>query len=375
MTDFREASTCIEEMGDICSELLNAKEEEMYTKLSLYYELEEKLKKVQPIITRIRLRRNEKDEKKKIYGEKMLKSVDILLERYDILYNIYEEELTVFKENYEINKNKKMEEILLQEKEKKKYEQELLNRGRKKTKMEEEEIQKKNLEKLKIMNNEKEQYEKRIHQMEIIKKAIHEKCNFLYEEISAACNREEAIKYIYTQLGSPVSITADVSRDDNDERNERDSLIDCLYLIYRNNEFGHFKEALKNIIQYMEELVKNIDSEQLKLINLMNTTFQRNILSKKGTLFVFILIGYVIKKADDISHVLKKVNRDINKENVYIYLEEPDIASDYEKWKNWFESIQSSLNIVCTVFRHINKYSDPPDEETVKSIFLYLKRL
>ncbi|SBT80124.1 conserved Plasmodium protein, unknown function [Plasmodium malariae] len=375
MTDYKTAITSIEEMKNICSELLNAKEDQVYNKLSLYYELEEKLKKVQPVITRIRLRRNETQEEKKIYGEKMIKNVDLLLERYDTLYTIYEEELTVFKENYEIEKNKIIEKKLLQEQVKKEYEEELLNRGRMKTKLEEQEIQLRNQEKLEFIKGKEEQYEKRKNQMETIKELIRQKCYFLYEEICSACDREEAINYIYSQLGVP----SDKNKFSNDTVNNGGSpfncvhLIDCLYLIYKNNEFHLFKEAVKNIIEYLEQLVRNIDNEQLKLINLMNKTFQHNILSKKGTLFVFILIGYSLKRSHDIDYVLKKINREINEENIYIYLEEPNIATDYTKWKKWFDNIQLSINILCTFFRHINKYSDIPDDEKVKSVFLFLK--
>lgn len=149
MTDYKIAEMSIEEMKRICSELINSKEEEIFNKLSLYNELDNKLKKIQPIITRIKLRRNETCEEKKIYGEKMIKNVDILLERYEIIYNIFEEELSVFKENYEIEKKKQIEQKLLQEKQKKKDEEELLNKGRIKTKQEEEEIQKRNSKKKK----------------------------------------------------------------------------------------------------------------------------------------------------------------------------------------------------------------------------------
>ncbi|CRG95014.1 conserved Plasmodium protein, unknown function [Plasmodium gallinaceum] len=371
MTDYKIAVSSIEEIKDICSELLNSKEEDIYNKLSLYYEFEDKLKKLQPIITRIRIRRNETNEEKKIYGEKMIKNVDVLLERYDMLYNIYEEELTVFKENYEIEKNKKIEKRLLEEQKKKEYEQETLNRGRIKTKMEEEEIIKKNEEKLRILKEEKEENEKKIKKMEIIKAVIQEKCNFLYDEISNACSKKEAIKYIYSQLGVNNKNYNDIE-DDNRLCNFS-YFIDCLYLVYKNNEYKLFKEAIRNIIEYLEELVKNIDNEQLKLINLMNKTFQNNILSKKGTLFMFILIGYVLKRPEEITQILKKINREINKENIYIYLEEPNIINGYKEWKIWFENIQMSLNILCTFFRHVNKYSDIPDDEKIKSIFLYLR--
>ncbi|CRH01784.1 conserved Plasmodium protein, unknown function [Plasmodium relictum] len=371
MTDYKIAVSSIEEIKDICSELLNSKEEDTFNKLSLYYEFEDKLKKLQPIITRIRIRRNETDEEKKIYGEKMIKNVDILLERYDLLYNIYEEELTVFKENYEIEKNKKIEKKLLEEQKKKEYEQEELNRGRIRTKLEEEEIIKKNEEKLRILKEEEQENEKKIKKIEFIKEIIQEKCNFLYDEISNACSKREAIKYIYSQLGVNNKNYNDIKEDDC--LFSFNYFIDCLYLIYKNNEYKLFKEALKNIIEYLEELVKNIDNDKLKLINLMNKTFQNNILSKKGTLFVFILIGYVLKRPEEIIHILKKINREINKENIYIYLEEPNIVNDYKEWKVWFENIQSSLNILCTFFRHVNKYSDIPDDEKIKSIFLYLR--
>ncbi|GAW82275.1 hypothetical protein, conserved [Plasmodium gonderi] len=413
MTDFKTATNSLDEIKNICNELLIAKEEDVYNKLSLYHELEHKLKKLEPIITRIRLRRNEKNEEKKIYGEKMIKNVDILLERYDLLYNIYEEELTVFKENCEIEKKYMTEKKLLQEQQRKEYEKELLNRGRIKTKMEEQEIQKQNEQKMKFLKDTQDEYAQRINRIETIKQIIKEKCNFLYDEISAACDRSTVVAYIYTQLGSPLGtappkerplhvaniedaadvadvadvadaadsadvadaasiahggITADTSNNTNHEH-----LIDCLYLIYKHNEFKLFKEALKNIIEYLTELVKNIDNDQLKLINLMNEKFQKNILSKKGTLFLFILIGYVVKKPEDVIYVLQKINRQINEKNIYIYLEEPDIATDYEKWKTWYDYLQSSLDILCTFFRYVNKYSDVPEDHKVRSIFLYLK--
>ncbi|CXI99820.1 conserved Plasmodium protein, unknown function [Plasmodium berghei] len=380
MTDYKIAEMSIEEMKGICSELINSKEEEIFNKLSLYNELDNKLKKIQPIITRIKLRRNETCEEKKIYGEKMIKNVDILLERYEIIYNIFEEELSVFKENYEIEKKKQIEQKLLQEKQKKKDEEELLNKGRIKTKEEEEEIQKRNEEKLKNIKKEKEQYENKINTIETIKSLIKEKSNFFYDQIVSACNKQDAIKYIYTQLGeSQENIQNHINNisEENDEVNVYFTnpihLLDCIYLIYKNNKFKPFKEAMKNIIEYLEELVKNIGDEKLKLINLMNKTFQNNILSKSGTIFIFIIIGYVLKKSEDIEYVLKKLNREINNENIYIYLEEPDITINYDKWEKWFNNMHASLDILCTFYRHLNKYSDVPDDEKVKSIFLYLK--
>ncbi|SOV24336.1 conserved Plasmodium protein, unknown function [Plasmodium sp. DRC-Itaito] len=379
MTDYKVASACIEELKEICSELLNAKEEEVFNKLSLYDEFEEKIKKIQPIITRIRIRRNETNEEKKIYGEKMIKNVDILLERFDILYNIYEEELTVFKENYEIEKNRRIEKKLLEEKEKENNEKELLNRGRVKTQLEQEEILKKNLEKENLLKKEQEEYNNKMNRIETMKTIIKEKCSFLYDEISNACNKYETIKYIYTQLnGNNVNINNIYTNIINDNENElllNNSIyfIDCIYMIYKNNEFKLFKEALKNLIEYLEELVKNIDNQQLKLINLMNKTFQKNILSKKGILFLFILIGFVLKKTDEILPILKNINTDINNENIYIYLEEPNITTNYDQWILWFQHIQKCVTILCTFFRHIHKFSDIPDDEKIKSIFLYLK--
>ncbi|KYN97084.1 hypothetical protein PGSY75_1328900 [Plasmodium gaboni] len=379
MTDYKVASACIEELKEICSELLNAKEEEVFNKLSLYDEFEEKIKKIQPIITRIRIRRNETNEEKKIYGEKMIKNVDILLERFDILYNIYEEELTVFKENYEIEKNRRIEKKLLEEKEKENNEKELLNRGRLKTQLEQEEILKKNLEKENLLKKEQEEYNNKMNRIETMKTIIKEKCSFLYDEISNACNKYETIKYIYTQLnGNNVNINNIYTNIINDNENElllNNSIyfIDCIYMIYKNNEFKLFKEALKNLIEYLEELVKNIDNQQLKLINLMNKTFQKNILSKKGILFLFILIGFVLKKTDEILPILKNINTDINNENIYIYLEEPNITTNYDQWILWFQHIQKCVTILCTFFRHIHKFSDIPDDEKIKSIFLYLK--
>ncbi|SOV17850.1 conserved Plasmodium protein, unknown function [Plasmodium sp. gorilla clade G2] len=379
MTDYKVASACIEELKEICSELLNAKEEEVFNKLSLYDEFEEKIKKIQPIITRIRIRRNETNEEKKIYGEKMIKNVDVLLERFDILYNIYEEELTVFKENYEIEKNKRIEKKLLEEKEKENNEKELLNRGRIKTQLEQEEILKKNLEKENLLKKEQEEYNNKMNRIETMKTIIKEKCSFLYDEISNACNKYETIKYIYTQLnGNNVNINNIYTNIINDNENElllNNSIyfIDCIYMIYKNNEFKLFKEALKNLIEYLEELVKNIDNQQLKLINLMNKTFQKNILSKKGILFLFILIGFVLKKTDEILPILKNINTDINNENIYIYLEEPNITTNYDQWILWFQHIQKCVTILCTFFRHIHKFSDIPDDEKIKSIFLYLK--
>lgn len=383
MTDYKVASTCIEELKEICSELLNAKEEEVFNKLSLYDEFEEKIKKIQPIITRIRIRRNETNEEKKIYGEKMIKNVDILLERFDILYNIYEEELTIFKENYEIEKNRKIEKMLLEENEKKKNEKELLNRGRIKTQIEQEEILRRNLEKENLLKKEQEEYDNKMYRIETMKTIIKEKCNFLYDEISNACNKYETIKYIYTQLnGNNVNFNNIFTNIINDNYNDNENeillnnsiyFIDCIYMIYKNNEFKLFKEALKNLIEYLQELIKNIDNQQLKLINLMNKTFQKNILSKKGILFLFILIGFVLKKPDEIKPLLKNINTDINYENIYIYLEEPNITTNYDQWKLWFQHIQKCLTILCTFFRHIHKFSDVPDDEKIKFIFLYLK--
>ncbi|SOV81233.1 conserved Plasmodium protein, unknown function [Plasmodium sp. gorilla clade G3] len=379
MTDYKVASTYIEELKEICSELLNAKEEEVFNKLSLYDEFEEKIKKVQPIITRIRIRRNETNEEKKIYGEKMIKNVDILLERFDILYNIYEEELTVFKENYEIEKNRRIEKKLLEENEKKNNEEKLLNRGRIRTQIEQEEILKRNLEKENLQKKEQEEYDNKMNRIETMKRIIKEKCYFLYDEISNACNKYETIKYIYSQLnGNNINFNNIYTNIINDNENElllNNSIyfIDCLYMIYKNNEFKLFKEALKNLIEYLEELVKNIDNQQLKLINLMNKTFQKNILSKKGILFLFILIGFVLKKTDEIIPLLKNINTDINNENIYIYLEEPNITTNYDQWKLWFQHIQKCVTILCTFFRHIHKFSDIPDDEKIKSIFLYLK--
>ncbi|CAA9990033.1 conserved Plasmodium protein, unknown function [Plasmodium knowlesi strain H] len=398
MTDFQRASSSLEEIKNICSELLNAREEEVFNKLSLYQELEEKLKKLEPIITRIRIRRNEKDESKKTYGEKMIKNVDTLLERYDIVYNIYEEELAIFKENYEIEKKKIVAKKLQQEQQRKEHEAQLLNRGREETKMEHLKIQRMNEEKMRSLQKTQEDHAQRMKRVETIKEIIQEKCNFLCDEIAAACDRAAAVEYVYTQLGVDagdaqssngfprgvdeegpgadklpnVTNPAKTVNPTNDAKSAV-HLVDCLYLVYKQNDFKAFKEALQNIIEYLTHLVKNVDDEQMKLINLMNQQFQKNILSKKGTLLLFVLIGYVVKKASDVMHILKKLNRPMDEKNIYMYLEEPDIAADYEGWKCWYDGLQISLDVLCSFFRFVNKYSNLPADEQVQSTFLYLR--
>ncbi|ANQ09752.1 Uncharacterized protein PCOAH_00042950 [Plasmodium coatneyi] len=375
MTDFQTASASLEEIKNICSELLNATEEDVFNKLSLYHELEEKLKKLQPIITRIRIRRNEKDESKRTYGVKMMKNVDTLLERYDLVYNIYEEELAIFKENYEIEKKNIMAKKLLQEQQRKEHEAQLINRGREETKMEHLKIQRMNEEKMRTLQNTQEDYAQRMKRVETIKEIIQEKCNFLCDEIAAACDRGAAVEYVYTQLGGPPGGANKLANTPNiiNATNKAVHLVDCLYLVYKQNEFKPFKEALQNIIEYLTHLVKNVDSEEMKLINLMNQQFQKNILSKKGTLLLFVLIGYVVKKAGDVMHVLKKLNRSVDEKNIYMHLEEPDIAADYEGWKCWYDDLQTALDVLCSFFRCVNKYSDVPADEQVQSAFLYLR--
>ncbi|KJP89876.1 hypothetical protein AK88_00332 [Plasmodium fragile] len=376
MTDFQTASGSLEEIKNICTELLNAKEENVFNKLSLYHELEEKLKKLQPIITRIRIRRNEKDESKRTYGEKMIKNVDTLLERYDLLYNIYEEELTIFKENYEIEKKKIVAKKLLQEQQQKELEAQIINRGREETKMEHLRIQKMNEEKMKILQNTQEDHAQRMKRVETIKMIIQEKCSFLCDEIAAACDRGAAVEYVHAQLGVPSGGTQRLDEEGPGAvhlAHNAVHLVDCLYLVYKQNEFKPFKEALQNIIEYLTHLVKNVDNEEMKLINLMNQQFQKNILSKRGTLLLFVLIGYVVKKAGDVVHVLKKLNRPVDEKNIYMYLEEPDIATDYEGWKCWYDGLQTALDVLCSFFRCVNKYSDAPTDEQVRSAFLYLR--
>ncbi|CAG9473420.1 conserved Plasmodium protein, unknown function [Plasmodium vivax] len=380
MTDFQTASGFLEEIKNLCSELLNATEEDVFNKLSLYDELEQKLNKLQPIITRIRIRRNEQDESKRTYGVKMIKSVDTLLERYDLLYRIYEEELTIFKENYEIEKKNIVAKKLLQEQQRKEYEAQLLNRGREETKKEHLAIQRINEEKKRALQNTQEDHAHRMNRVETIKAIIQEKCSFLCDEIAAACDRGAAVQYVYAQLGRPPGGGSPASPDTAanpatpaNPANWPLPLVDCLYLVYRQNEFQPFKEALQNIIEYLTHLLKNVDDEQMKLINLMNQQFQKNILSKRGTLLLFVLIGYVVKKAGDVGHVLKKLNRPVDEKNIYMYLEEPDIAADYEGWKSWYDALQTALDVLCSFFRCVNKYSDAPTDEQVRQAFLYLR--
>ncbi|EUD67601.1 hypothetical protein C922_01786 [Plasmodium inui San Antonio 1] len=395
MTDFQMASGSLEEIKSICSELLNATEEDVFNKLSLYHELEKKLNKLQPIITRIRIRRNEKDESKRIYGEKMMKNVDTLLERYDMVYNIYEEELAIFKENYEIEKEKIVANKLLQEQQRKEHEAQLVNRGREGTKMEHLTIQRINEEKMRTLQNTEEDHAQRMKRVETIKAIIQEKCNFLCDEIAAACDRGAAVEYVHAQLGnSGNAANRDNNGNDADKAHTADNdnsgntanrdntasqansgvhLVDCLYLMYKQNEFKPFREALQNIIEYLTHLVKNIDNEEMKLINLMNQQFQKNILSKRGTLLLFVLIGYVVRKPRDVLHVLKKLNRPLDEKNIYLYLEEPDIAAHYEGWKCWYDDLQTALDVLCSFFRCVNKYSDVPTDEQVRSDFLYLR--
>lgn len=380
MTDFKIAHTIVEELKEICEDLLNSPEDEVFNKLSLFEEFEKKLKDLQPVITRIRLRRNETDPTKKVYGEKMMKNVDDVLEKYETLYNIYEEELTVFKENHEIMKREQIEKSKLEKQKQEEQKKELIKDGRKKTQQELENFQE-NYQEKKYTEEQKEAEKiKVVKRIENIQEVIKKKNEVLYEEIKQACTIKQISKLFdkTTTLHSKNNYELNKTEEKEGEEYLNNThicylLLDSLYFLYQNNEYKKFKEGLRNIIEYLEQVVKNIESEQLKLVNLMNPLFEQNILSKKGSLYIFILFGYIIKTAEEVSPILDKLKRPIDHENIYIYLEEPNIISNYEKWKFWFDGIQNLLKVLLSFSRYINKYTNEPTIDQVNTIFVSLR--
>eukprot|EP00922_Rhytidocystis_sp_ex-Travisia-forbesii_P007116 GHVS01010391.1.p1 GENE.GHVS01010391.1~~GHVS01010391.1.p1 ORF type:complete len:210 (-),score=38.04 GHVS01010391.1:1429-2058(-) len=93
MTEFARATEKLTELKELCEELLNCPSEELHLKVERYHTLFQSVATLSGVITKYRMQLAEKDPDKRYYGPKMLGKVQELVERYDVLYEVCEDEL------------------------------------------------------------------------------------------------------------------------------------------------------------------------------------------------------------------------------------------------------------------------------------------
>mmetsp|Transcript_4784 Transcript_4784/g.7160 ORF Transcript_4784/g.7160 Transcript_4784/m.7160 type:complete len:99 (-) Transcript_4784:98-394(-) len=88
-------------------------------------------------------------------------------------------------------------------------------------------------------------------------------------------------------------------------------------------------QALKQLFQ---GIVQHPEDEKLRKINLHNERFQSEIAKVPGGLQALSSAGFVF--------VVEEQDKQ------FIFLEEPDLAADFDKWTSWFENIKEVLSIL-----------------------------
>eukprot|EP00922_Rhytidocystis_sp_ex-Travisia-forbesii_P018403 GHVS01027332.1.p1 GENE.GHVS01027332.1~~GHVS01027332.1.p1 ORF type:complete len:313 (+),score=69.98 GHVS01027332.1:75-1013(+) len=271
----------------------------------------------------------EKDPDKLFYGPKMLANIRELVERYDMLYEVCEEELKPSYEplllqklqQQEIAKSRAVEEV------EKEREQRVLE-GRAETARE-------------VAERDLNVREQKAEELEAKQKAS----EVAQVERQRQVDLNERLRHLEAEL-------AEVDRR-MCELKELDRLFFALsHLLHHpaNSPLAavaSFRDALDTIHDCVAAIASHPDNIASRVYRFWNELFQANIASKPGALTVLRVIGFKIVAAKDIEPVLRKLGRSVDvPEEVYLYMKEPDISEQYEEWVEWMDQMEQTKNIL-----------------------------
>eukprot|EP00922_Rhytidocystis_sp_ex-Travisia-forbesii_P007118 GHVS01010393.1.p1 GENE.GHVS01010393.1~~GHVS01010393.1.p1 ORF type:complete len:370 (-),score=62.62 GHVS01010393.1:780-1889(-) len=329
MTEFARATEKLTELKELCEELLNCPSEELHLKVERYHTLFQSVATLSGVITKYRMQLAEKDPDKRYYGPKMLGKVQELVERYDVLYEVCEDEL---KPSYgpileaklqqqEMAKAKALQELEMQRLDR-------VNEGRTETSsemaMREEDVRRKQAEEAEARTRADE-----VTEGEVKRQAEQaERLRRLEAELIEMDNRMEGMKEIdrlFFALSHLLHHPANSSA----------------------AAVQSFRDVLETIHDCVAEIAKNPDNITSRVYRFWNELFQSNIASKPGAMTVLRVVGFRMVAAKDIEAVLRKLGRlpDMSEE-VYLYMQEPDINEQYEQWVGWIDKMEKTKDIL-----------------------------
>ncbi|KAF8821516.1 hypothetical protein IE077_004322 [Cardiosporidium cionae] len=310
-------------MVDPCENLLNITDEKLIfrTSIEIYGDLKHRLDELLPKIAKLKGRISSPDPTKRTYGESMQKKVMDLMEKFDCLYSAYQEELfpklDKLLQQQELHFDTQQTLFLFRKRLRKEIEEEkhlAVQRGREETE-EEEAARRVALEaqenlisarQQKILQEEDEkrqQEEQRKKQLELATQHFHQLDEKFAERYISLCF--EGLLRLATL---PLKF---------------------------------FKETLRAIIELASQIYSDPTELSLRVIRLENIKFGERIGNKPGALLILRAIGFTLNAAEllkDIFASLSIIPRD--KDELFLYLEEPHVYKDYDNWRKWLDRIE-----------------------------------
>eukprot|EP00922_Rhytidocystis_sp_ex-Travisia-forbesii_P018406 GHVS01027335.1.p1 GENE.GHVS01027335.1~~GHVS01027335.1.p1 ORF type:complete len:370 (+),score=67.30 GHVS01027335.1:95-1204(+) len=329
MTEFARATEKLTEMKELCEGLLNCPSEELHLKVERYNILSQSVAAFAATIGKYRMQLSETDPDKLYYGPKMLEKIKELVNRYDVLYEVCEDEL---KPSYDaLLRQKLQQQELAKAKALQALEAEraaLLLEGRAETQAE---MAKREVDLRKQKDEEVAARERAAQVTEESHKRqeqLADRLRLLDEELNEVNNRMEGMK-------------------------ELDKLFFALSHLLQHpptsslDAVQSFSDALETLFHSVAEIAKNPDNLASRVYRFWNDLFQKNVASKPSALIVLRVIGFNMVTAKDIQPVLQRLGRSVDvPEDIYLYMKEPDITENYDEWLQWMERMERTKDIL-----------------------------
>ncbi|KAK6588159.1 hypothetical protein RS030_71148 [Cryptosporidium xiaoi] len=359
MTETQKTLNMLEEVEFIVGELLELNKGDISKGLDDYISLRSKMDFLMRKTRKYGKFLSIKDPNRQIYGPKMLDKMRNMCQRFEIIDQIFEEQLNPIFESIEAEYRRKL--LELDANERKKKEEELKKRieeGVQETYLEEK------ARRMRLKEKEDEELRKKNELDRLTQEEI-SKQNRINDVVNSLVTYVNELEYEYGKLVNVNELEYTLNNYIKDG---------VVKLLFECEILANFYLSLEKISDLIGCILRDPSDIKFRLIRLSNDSFFQLFGERKSSFLIFFGIGFRIitqKEKKEYYEILssKDLNLNISRLNTgdsYIILREPDPVDQYELWIFWMRKLDLINNIVKEIIKL--KYDKDLSKESISKV-------
>ncbi|KAH8739109.1 hypothetical protein FG386_000976 [Cryptosporidium ryanae] len=344
MTETQKTLNMIEEAEFVVNGLLDLSKEDISKGLDDYISLKSKIEFLMRKTRKYRKFLSIKDSSRQIYGPKMLDKMRNMCQRFEVIDQIFEEQLNPIFESVEMEYRIKL--MNLEAEERRKKEEELKKRI-------EEGVQETYLEEKARLKRLKERVDEEL-------RRENELDRLTQEEIRNQNKINEIVRGLVVYISNLESEYGELLNIDELEHVLSNYIKNGIIgLLFECEMPGDFYSNLEKISDLIGCILRDPSDIKFRLIRLSNDSFFQSFGEKKSSILIFFGIGFRIitnEERKEYYEILSSKDSNINISRLntsdsYITLREPDPIDQYESWVFWMNRLHLINNIIKEVIK------------------------
>ncbi|KAH7649452.1 hypothetical protein FG379_001078 [Cryptosporidium bovis] len=359
MTETQKTLNMLEEVEFIVGELLELNKGDISKGLDDYISLRNKMDFLMRKTRKYGKFLSIKDPNRQIYGPKMLDKMRNMCQRFEIIDQIFEEQLNPIFESIEAEYRRKL--LELDANERKKKEEELKKRieeGVQETYLEEK------ARRMRLKEKEDEELRKKNELDRLTQEEI-SKQNRINDVVNNLVTYVNELEYEYGKLVNVNELEYTLNNYIKDG---------VVRLLFECETLLNFYLSLEKVSDLIGCILRDPSDIKFRLIRLSNESFFQSFGERKSSFLIFFGIGFRLitqKEKKEYYEILssKDLNLNISRLNTgdsYIILREPDPVDQYEMWIFWMSKLDLINNIIKEIIKL--KYDKDLSKESISKV-------